>query len=109
MTTLLRRLIEGIGFCLYFLRELLVANLRIAIEVLTPERYRRMRPAIVAMPLAAKTDIEITVLANLISLTPGTLSLDVSHDRDVLSVHVVYWDGVESLKDFERRLLRVFR
>jgi multicomponent Na+:H+ antiporter subunit E len=43
----------------------------------------------VGIPLRARTDAEITVLANLISLTPGTLSLDVSPDRRVLYVHAM--------------------
>ena len=80
----------------HFLRDLLVSNLRVAYDVLTPTHY--MRPAVVAVPLRAKTDGAITILANMISLTPGTLSLDVSSDRSVLYLHVMYLDDEEDLR-----------
>ena len=103
------RLIEFAGF---FLWELLWANVRVAYDVVTPTHH--MRPGIIAFPLDVETDLEITLLANLISLTPGTLSLDVSPDRKVLYVHHMYVHDIglerERIKaGFERRLLRVTR
>src|SRR5690554_7188738 len=71
-----------IGFAFYFLYELVKANLQVAAHVVTPKFY--MEPGIIKYPLDAKTDLEITLLANVITLTPGTLSLDVSDDRKVL-------------------------
>jgi multicomponent Na+:H+ antiporter subunit E len=64
--------------------------------------------------LAARTDLEITLVANLVSLTPGTLSLDVSDDRRTLYVHVMFMDDIEAvrgaIKDgIERRVLEVLR
>ena len=95
-----------------FAWELLLANLRIAYEVVTPSH--NMRPGVVAIPLDAETDAEITLLANLITLTPGTLSLDVSDDRRVLYIHAMYVDDVEelrrSIKDgFEKRVMELLR
>ena len=95
-----------------FAWELLVANLRIAYEVITPTHH--MKPGVVAIPLDVETDAEITLLANLITLTPGTLSLDVSRDRRVLYVHAMYVEDVEelrrSIKDgFEKRVAEVLR
>ena len=49
-----------------------------------------MKPGIVKIPLDLETDVEITLLASLITLTPGTLSLDVSKDKKVLYVHSMY-------------------
>jgi multicomponent Na+:H+ antiporter subunit E len=103
------RLIE---FVLFFLWELLRANLRVAHDVMTPTHY--MRPGILALPLDAESDMEIMLLANTISLTPGTLSLDVSPDRKTLYIHHMYISDPErqkqALKDgFERRLLRLLR
>lgn len=100
------------GLCGYFVFELVVANLRVAFDVVTPRHY--MRPAIVGIPLDACTDAEITLLANLISLTPGTLSLDVSADRKTLFVHAMYMHDRDALvrrikSGFERRLLQVMR
>lgn len=103
------KLIEFIGF---FLWELLLANLRVAYDVLTPRHH--MRPGIICLPLDAETDMEITMLANLITLTPGTLSLDVSEDRKILFIHSMYISDPESdaakiKQGFERRLLEVVR
>jgi multicomponent Na+:H+ antiporter subunit E len=99
-------------FALYFAWEVVLANLRVAWEVVTPAL--RMRPGVVGIPLDAKTDAEITVLANLITLTPGTLSLDLSEDRQTLFVHALHVgdrdEFVASIKNgFERRLLEVMR
>jgi multicomponent Na+:H+ antiporter subunit E len=67
----------------------------------------------VAIPLTCTRDAEITLLANLISLTPGTLSLDVSADRRLLFVHVMDIEGgADAVRyaitnDLERRVLAV--
>ena len=73
-----------------------------------------MKPGIIAIPLEAKTDFEITLLANLITMTPGTLSLDLSEDRRTLYVHAMYIHDPEKIRasiknDLERRVLEVFR
>jgi multicomponent Na+:H+ antiporter subunit E len=96
----------------FFLWELVVASLRVAHDVVTPTHYSR--PGVLAIPLEATTDVEITMLANLISLTPGTLSLDVSPDRRVLYIHAMFIDDPDrvrrQIKDgLERRLLEVLR
>ncbi len=97
---------------LAFTWELILSNLRVAYDILSP-RYR-MRPGVVGIRLDARTDVEITLLANMITLTPGTMSLDVSDDRRVLYIHGMYVgdrDEFErSIKDgFERQLLEVMR
>jgi multicomponent Na+:H+ antiporter subunit E len=101
-----------ISFFFYFLYELLKANIQVAHDVITPKFY--MQPGIVAYPLDAKSDLEITILANVISLTPGTLSIDVSDDKKTLYIHAMYVnDKEEFIKDiktgFERRILSITR
>ncbi len=101
-----------LSFILYFIYELILANIKVAYDVLTPKH--RMKPAIIAVPLTADKDFEITVLANLITLTPGTLSLDVSSDKKVLYVHSMYITDPEEFRKeikegFERKLLEVTR
>jgi len=103
---------RAITFAFFFLYELVKANIQVAYDVITPTFY--MTPGIVRVPLDAKTDFEITLLANLISLTPGTLSLDVSEDRKVLYVHSMYIEDkdkfIQGIKNgFERRLLKLLR
>lgn len=103
---------QVLSFAVFFLWELFLSNLRVAYEVITPGFD--MKPGIVAIPLDAKTPEEITLLANLITLTPGTLSLDVSADRKVLYIHAMYLDDPEKLRrsikqGFERRVIEVLR
>jgi multicomponent Na+:H+ antiporter subunit E len=107
-----RKVPQTLGFAAYFLRELVLANLRVAYDVVTPGFG--MRPGVIAVPLDAETDLEITLLANLITVTPGSVSLDVSDDRKVLYVHAMYVDDPEAyvrgIKDgFERRVLELLR
>ena len=85
--TIVVRIARAIAFALFFARELLLANLRVAWLVLRPRG--RLRPAIVALPLDVQSDLAIQLLAATITLTPGTLSLDVASDRRTLYVHVV--------------------
>lgn len=101
-----------IDFALFFLWDLIIANMRMVYTVLSPSPT--MRPGIIAVPLDAKTDLEITLVANLISLTPGTLSIDVSSDRKTLYIHEMFVDDVETLRSdvkrhYEHRLLRALR
>jgi multicomponent Na+:H+ antiporter subunit E len=96
-----------------FIYELLSSAVGVALLVLNPGLNARLRPAIIAVPLTVKSDAEITLLANLITLTPGTLSIDVSDDKSVLYVHVLMLrDRAAFLASvasgFERRIKAVF-
>jgi len=99
-------------FLFYFIKELIKANLIVGYDIITPKDY--MQPAILAIPLDAKTDIEITLLANFITLTPGTLSLDISDDRKTLYIHAMYVDNPDKFKleiknGIEKKLLEALR
>ncbi len=99
-------------FILYFIKELIVANLKVASDILTIKHS--MKPGIIALPLDVRTDLEITLLANLITMTPGTLSIDTSDDKKILYVHAMYLDDPEEYKKelksgLERKLLEILR
>jgi multicomponent Na+:H+ antiporter subunit E len=101
----LRRLWRVLVLLLVFLRELVVSALQVARYTVQPTL--RIRPAIVKYPLDVQTGREITLLANLISLTPGTLSLDVSPDGRSLYVHAMSVetdDGSEIIDDIKGSL-----
>lgn len=83
-----RKVPRMIFLFLYFVKELIKTNLRITYEVLTPTD--RLHPAVITVPLEVETDLEIVLLANMITLTPGTLSLDISKDKKNLYVHTLY-------------------
>lgn len=101
-----------ISFIFYFLYEVIVANLQVAYEVMTPNLY--VKPGIIRIPLDVETNVEISLLANLITLTPGTLSIDVSDDKKALYVHSMYVEDkdkfIRDIKNgFERRILLITR
>jgi multicomponent Na+:H+ antiporter subunit E len=108
-----RKLWQGIGLGLFFFYDLVVSSLRVVHDVITPPLYSR--PGIIALPLDVETDAEILLLASLITLTPGTLSLDVSEDRKTLFIHAMFIDDdIETLKrgikdGFERKIIEVMR
>ncbi len=94
-----------------FIKELALSAYRVAVQVVTPKLV--LKPGIFAFPLTVNRDFEITLLANLITLTPGTLSVDVSPDRRLLYVHALDCSDPVALKrdiaeGFERRIREAF-
>src|SRR5690625_5682343 len=93
----------------FFIKELVKANFKVAFDVATPLWY--MKPGVIALPITAETDVEITILANFISLTPGTSILDVSSDRRRLFIHAIflynYAEVIAGLRENERRGLGI--
>ncbi len=90
------------------------ANYKLALDVLTPGHH--MNPGVIVFPLQATTELEITLLVNLISLTPGSLTIDVSEDRKFLYFHAMYIEDndMEKVKEevrngFEKRILELTR
>ncbi len=109
--TYFQKVPRTINLTLFFMWELLVANVRVAGIILGPRSA--VRPGIIAVPLDIQTDLEITLLANLLTLTPGTLTLEVSEDRKVLYIHFLQADDPAELRrkikeGFERRVREVF-
>mgnify|MGYP006290676137 CR=1 FL=1 len=101
----IRRVWRSLVLLLVFLRELVLSALQVAGYVLQPSL--KIRPAIIEYPLNVQTDREITMLANMISLTPGTLSMDVAPDRSAIYVHAISVstdDGQEVIDDIKGSL-----
>ena len=90
------RVLAWVRLAAVFVYELIVSSFAVAWDVLTPRH--RARPAIIEVPLAVQSDAGLLLLTNLISLTPGTLSLDVSDDRSTLSIHAMFGDDPEALR-----------
>ena len=81
-------------FVLFFY-ELLLSSLQVLWDIFTPQHLSN--PAILQMPLDVKTDTGILLVTNLISLTPGTLSIDVSEDRKTLTLHAMFAEDPEAV------------
>lgn len=97
---------------LLFMKELALSAWKVAVMVVKPKLD--LKPGIFAFPLTVDRDFEITLLANLITLTPGTLSVDVSDDRKVLYVHAIDCSDPEgAIRDiangFEAKIMEAFR
>jgi multicomponent Na+:H+ antiporter subunit E len=89
--------LHGTVLAAVFLRDLTLSSVAVARAVLAP---RIPVPSFVTVPLAkAETDLEITLVANHITLTPGTLTVDVSRDRRTLLVHSLLADQADVRAD----------
>jgi len=106
-----QRIPKAILFGGFFIRELFQANIKVAVDIVTPPWH--MKPGVIGLSLEASTDLEIAMVANFISLTPGTLSLEVSEDRTLLFVHAMFMHDEDQvrrdLKNMERRVLEILR
>lgn len=102
---------RAIAFLGYFSLLFLRANLKVAWEIITPGSG--LAPAVVWLPLRSRAPLEITSLAHLISLTPGTLVLEAAADPPALLVHGMHAADpgafLTALADLESRLLAVLR
>jgi len=106
------RILAFLEFLLFYLKEILVSNVRVAYDVLTPTH--RMTPGIIALDVSDFTDAQISMMANFITMTPGTLGLAVSDDHSTLYIHAMYLDSPaeavaeQLLNDYGKRVKRVF-
>ncbi|MFI4861511.1 MAG: Na+/H+ antiporter subunit E [Phycisphaerales bacterium JB063] len=103
----LLRLFNILHFSVYFIYILIRANLDVAWEIITPGY--RMKPRMIRYPVAGLTPIQITTLANAITLTPGTLSADVDDAGTCLYIHAMYaehrQDAVDQLDELRDKLM----
>ena len=111
-TGYLRRVRLVLSLAALFLKELSLSAWKVTVTVLSPDM--KLKPGIFAFPLTVTSDFEITLLANLITLTPGTLSVDVSPDRRTRYVHALDCSDPEATKrgianGFERKIMEAFR
>ncbi len=108
---LVARVVRGVGFVFFFLWELILANAYVAYEVATPRLD--LTPGIIRVPIRSESDLEVTMLANLITLTPGTLTIEVARDHSALFVHGFNVSSPENLRagvgKLEDKMLRVLR
>lgn len=106
------RVPKTISFLLFLLYEMVIANIQVAYDVITPKYF--FKPGIIRYPLNASTDLEINLLSTIISMTPGTLILDISEDKKSLFIHVMYLKDREQFvtqmkNGFEKKLLQILR
>ncbi|MBM7648512.1 multicomponent Na+:H+ antiporter subunit E [Bacillus ectoiniformans] len=108
----MHRVYAVIYLTMLFFKELIMANIDVLKVVLQPKLA--IKPGIFALETELESDWEITLLANLITLTPGTLVVDVSDDNKTLYIHAIdiadVQDSIESIKNtFEKAIMEVSR
>ncbi|WP_223701528.1 Na+/H+ antiporter subunit E [Sutcliffiella deserti] len=106
------RIMAAAKLLFLFLRELLLANVQVIRDILRPKL--KIEPGIFAMPTELKSEWEITLLSLLISLTPGTLVMDISDDNKTLYIHAMNIPDVDQAiseikNTFEKAILEVTR
>jgi multicomponent Na+:H+ antiporter subunit E len=99
-----------IGYAIVFLKEVIVANLDVAYRVLAPGM--QLEPQVILVPLRVESDLGITTIANSITITPGTITLDHDPDENALYVHVIDGrhpeDVIEPIRSWEDYVLAIF-
>ncbi len=110
--TYVQRIPRLIEFIVVYAAEVIVSSLRIAWEIITP--VPRRRPGIIVVPLDLETDTEIALLANLITFTPGTVTIDIAEDRSHLVVHDMFIHDPDAARAhikqrYERLVMRLMR
>jgi multicomponent Na+:H+ antiporter subunit E len=100
------RIVPALRYLVTFLQQLAVANYDVARAVLQPAR---ISPGIIAVPLRHTSDAVVTLVANSITLTPGTLTLEIERrgDTAVLYVHTLDLRDVDAVRDDIRLLERL--
>ena len=101
-----------IGFIIFYIGELVTSTFTVMQALFRDQST--LRPGIIAFPLEARTDLEIVLLNNLLTMTPGTLGVGLSPDRRLLYVHIIDVPDPEAARThirtgLERRLLEVLR
>jgi len=99
------RPLRAMAFVVLFAWKLVQASVVVAWEVVTPRN--RINEAIIAVPIHGASDTLATIVANFITLTPGTLVLEFERDPAVLYVHVLHLRSVESVRRDIQRLERI--
>ncbi|MEO0058111.1 MAG: hypothetical protein RIT17_1584 [Pseudomonadota bacterium] len=106
------RFLPGIAYVGLVVSDIIVANFQVAAIILFKPN-RDLRPAWLAIPLDLATPEAITVFAGTISLTPGTVSTDVSACGKYLLVHALHapdpaGEIARAKQRYEARLMRIF-
>ncbi|MBU8905600.1 Na+/H+ antiporter subunit E [Desertibacillus haloalkaliphilus] len=104
------RVIASVKLLFLFIKELILANIDVIKIVLSPKM--NIEPGIVAVPTKLKSEWELTLLGCLISLTPGTLTMDFSDDNKYLYVHAIHVPDRDKMikqiqNTFEKAILEV--
>ena len=100
-----------VRYALMVIADIIVANFEVALLVMGPSK--KLNPAFIAVPLDIQYELPITILASTVSLTPGTVSAEISEDKQWLYVHVLHMTNKDELialikQRYEKPLMEIF-
>lgn len=105
---IIRRTGAFLSFIVFYLQQLVKANLFIAWDILTPRM--RINPAFVEVEVFLASDFGILLFSNLVTMTPGSLVVDISENKKSILVHVLYNNNLtETIKEINAIQYRVQR
>jgi len=102
---------KAILYVLMVMKDIVVANVEVALWIIGP--VKKLKPGFVAIPISIQSDLGITILASTVSLTPGTVSAEVSEDKQWLYIHALHLDNenelIETIKQrYEQPIKEIF-
>ena len=102
---------KAILYVLMVMKDIVVANVEVALWIIGP--VKKLKPSFVAIPINIQSDLGITILASTVSLTPGTVSAEVSEDKQWLYIHALHLDNenelIETIKQrYEQPIKEIF-
>ncbi len=89
--------IAAIWFVLFVLYKLVEANVVLAWEIVTPRD--RIHTGVIAVPLRTQSETAMMIVANVITLTPGTVTIEAVGTPPVLYVHVLHLAEIEKVQN----------
>lgn len=106
---ILKKIYYVFVFIAIYLSKLVQANLFIAYDILTPNL--KVKPGFIKVPLLLKSDFGMLLFSNLLSMTPGSLSIDITRDKKYIWVHVLYQTTEEEIfsefRDIQFKIQRI--
>lgn len=99
------RVVPVLAFAGYFLVQMVASNVVVARAILSPKH--KIRTGILEIPLPGCSDLVTTIVANAVTLTPGSMTIDVRDDPRRIYVHVLHLDPIEDARPTLHRLVEL--
>jgi len=110
MAYIMKKIYNALGFLLFYIYKVFQANIELAFQIIRPRL--KMKPGIMKIPVNLTNSQAILLLVNMITMTPGTLTIDLSQDKQFIFVHFLFLvdedKKVQEIKNIERRIADLF-
>ena len=110
MVYIIKKIYNALSFLVFYISKVFQANFELAFHILSPRL--KMRPGILKIPVALTNSQAILLLVNMITMTPGTLTMDLSEDKQFIYVHFLFLldedKKIREIKNLEKRIDNLF-